>query len=615
MITFDNDIYSFDYTGGQTWVYYTTLNPTTNIRVQSSAEWCNVSVEHTEAQEGSLFLVVDRNNGANRTATCKMTAFDQYERRDISATFTVVQSGNTIVGKINIENIKIDGSDTKTVAVNSDGHQLSFDAKTTLISDFENSNTTEWLSLYSRSQSGDVYSFVYNITPNTSGEERLDNIILRGTDPNGNIIQQTLQVKQGKKEEHPIIFNIDNIDVDYRQQSVSLPITSENVDDYQIYDAPAWVSPTQSTPTEMVWAISENTTYSNREGEIVYDVLGVDGDSILVTTTIEQHHAVIQEEIPAWKDYKLPLVLSGSNTNIYYWVYVKKGDGDSEKIFSGHSYAFKDETPEVNISEIIRNYIKDEARPGSLNYLYKSDFLQVFVTSGFAEIEADTIASLTYYYDYSFDNDEDQDYWYNRNYPIFDYVDPRQSLPISVMNHSSETNTLIVDNFSITISEQGIFTVFKTITNDYMNVSYAGEHRQYKTKDTCAKYVLYYLNPFGGWDSLLFEGKCVKNVAYEKNTILHDYDNTKLDFGNEHYLKNIKTTYKCTTNYMTDEQSKRMPAVLQTTKAYLQDLSNGNIIPVLVNNSNTDIKSYRNNNRKLFTYTIELEESQNKFSK
>lgn len=614
MITFDNDIYSFDYIGGQTWVYYTTLNPTTNIRVQSSAEWCNVSVEHTEAQEGNLFLVVSTNNGGNRTATCKMTAYDQVERRDISATFVIVQSGNTILGKINIENIKIDGAENQQVVVNSDGHQLSFDAKTTLITALSITNTTEWLSLYSRSQSGDVYSFVYNITPNTSGEERLDNIILTGSDPNGNMVQQTLQVKQGKQEEHPIVFNIGDINVDYRAQTVTLPITSENVTNYAVDEYPIWTHLGTLSPTEVTFNVDENTIYENRKGNIVYLVTGVDGDEIEITRTIEQNHAVIQEEIPAWRDYYLPLTLSGDNKEIYYRVYVSRG-GDYEKIFEGHSYAFADETPEVNISEIVRNYIKDEIKYGALNSLQKSNLTSVSLYSSADFVEFGKIADLTYYYDYSFVNDDDQDYWYNRNYPIFDYVDPRQSLPISVMNHSSETNTLIVDNFSKTVNEQGIFTVFKTITNDYMNVSYAGEHRQYKKKDTCAKYVLYYLNQFGGWDSLLFEGKCVKNVAYEKNTILHDFNNTKLDFGNEHYLKNIKTTYKCTTNYMSDEQSKRMPSVLQTTKAYLQDLSNGKIVPVLVNNANTDIKSYRNNNRKLFTYTIELEESQNKFTK
>ena len=58
-----------------------------------------------------------------------------------------------------------------------------------------------------------------------------------------------------------------------------------------------------------------------------------------------------------------------------------------------------------------------------------------------------------------------------------------------------------------------------------------------------------------------------------------------------------------------------MPNLIETTKAYLFELDTNNYIPVLINTTSVDIKTYRNQGRKLFTYTIEVQESQNKFIK
>lgn len=119
----------------------------------------------------------------------------------------------------------------------------------------------------------------------------------------------------------------------------------------------------------------------------------------------------------------------------------------------------------------------------------------------------------------------------------------------------------------------------------------------------------------GGWDTLLFEGQTYESEQYDIKTKENDYINTTYDFESQHYLKNIKNTYRLTTRHLTDEESKRMINVFRSPKAFLQNLETDEMFPVLINNKSTDIKTFKNQKRKFYTYTIELEESQQKFIK
>ena len=105
------------------------------------------------------------------------------------------------------------------------------------------------------------------------------------------------------------------------------------------------------------------------------------------------------------------------------------------------------------------------------------------------------------------------------------------------------------------------------------------------------------------------------NIYHYAVDIDLNFDNNTNEFENKHYLKNLTTSYKLTTGYLTDAQAKLMPNLIETTKAYLCELDTKNYIPVLINNNSVDIKTYRNQGRKLFTYTIDVQESQNKFIK
>lgn len=621
MIIFDNVEYNFNSGRSQTWAYYESVDPIQNVRLESSETWVTATLDHAEGTSGSIFLEVEENVDRNaRTATIILTAYNPVERRDESATLTVNQDGRNVVGQLYFDNIYVDGVKTDNIRVNSSEHNLKFDVFTRLLTSYSFINNYDWIVVKEERQDIDKYSYEFEILSNT-GADRVADILVTGKDVNGNALTNTLHIVQKQYETHPVVFSVDDQKVSSDGQNIILNIYSENMVSYSVTNKPTWVRVISSDLTKIELNIQKNTFFENRTGEVTFHVIGVD-DEIDYTMTIEQHHAIFTGLLPTWMDYILPLVIDQDADDIYYDIYVGIGD-DYGKIFSGHSYAYGGENPEINLTELIRSYVEVKTGITTLNHLLKDDYVvvDVFSSSDKDMANQDKIASVKYYYDYTFKTDPDEDFLLIKNDPIFNYVDSRQFLPVTVANPGG-TKYLTISSPDIheVITDEGTFTMFKLIGSqfNYVYVLYGvndEEIRTFDVKDTCAKYVLYYLNAHGGWDSLLFEGKCTKTNSYEKSTILKDFNNTKLEFGNEHYLKNITTTYRCTTNFINDEQAKKMYNVFQTTKAYLYSFEDGEMIPVLVNNNNYEVKSYRNNGRKLFTYTIEMQASQNKFSK
>ena len=275
---------------------------------------------------------------------------------------------------------------------------------------------------------------------------------------------------------------------------------------------------------------------------------------------------------------------------------------------------FTEEEPEINITEIVRDYVEDHiniyAEGGSTQ---EENLTQVMLNTD--EPEPNLVASLYYYYDYSFD----KDFKFTRNMPILNHFDTRQDIFLSFLNLSGETNNITISTggrlLHLTLDTPGIFHHKRAYREGDVIINAPDKRTVLTSKNTCAKYAIYYLNPLGGWDQLLIEGKVVKTTKLENKTFKRNFDNNTNEFQNKHYLKNLTTAYKFTTGYLTDEQAKMMPNLIETTKAYLCELDTNTYIPVLINNNSVDIKTYRNQGRKLFTYTIDVQESQNKFIK
>lgn len=127
--------------------------------------------------------------------------------------------------------------------------------------------------------------------------------------------------------------------------------------------------------------------------------------------------------------------------------------------------------------------------------------------------------------------------------------------------------------------------------------------KRYDVADSCSRYVLYYLNAHGGWDSLLIEGAASEEDGLTRHVMNKSgiYERQKTN-----YLNEIKKRMTLHTSWLSDEQSLRMHHLLNSTDVYLHDLNNNVILPVILESSSTPYKTFKGEGGKLVNYTIEV---------
>ena len=127
---------------------------------------------------------------------------------------------------------------------------------------------------------------------------------------------------------------------------------------------------------------------------------------------------------------------------------------------------------------------------------------------------------------------------------------------------------------------------------------------QYEIVNSCQRYALYYLNAYGGWDSLLIEGASSEEDSLKRYTMTKagSYDREKVN-----YLNEIQKTITLHTSRLSDEQSLRMHHLLNSTDVYLHDLEKGAILPVVLEETTTPYKTFKGEGGgRMVTYTIKV---------
>lgn len=156
------------------------------------------------------------------------------------------------------------------------------------------------------------------------------------------------------------------------------------------------------------------------------------------------------------------------------------------------------------------------------------------------------------------------------------------------------------------------FFVDRTAPIDGVNKITIGPSTYYVT-NTCYKYCLYYLNQYGGWDSLLFRGRELQTddlsrLSYKKNYVAGSTDFHKVD-----YLTTIQEKWSLNTSFLDNEESSKMINLMASNKIFIHDLEEGYVAPVNITNSECEHKNYKNQGRKMATYNIEVSASQPKY--
>lgn len=611
MLNLDNYRLTFEATGGSIQINYTSDNPISNEDIAPAPAWIDAIITKEGAQEGHILITVASNDIHQRSATLKFTAYDQIDKRTVSAEIEISQlPAQEAVGSIKIKSIEVDGIKVTAVDVDDNRHKLKVILETSLIRSVSITNNSNWISLYSQGEN----EYIFNISANKD-VARGASITFTATDTLGNILTTSLNVSQSEHYKLPISFKVDDLRASNLEQVYTLNVEMKYLLNYEITEHPSWVEIQNSTATAITVKVLSNPTYKDREGKIIYSAMDADGQYYDFSSNVFQSRSIFIGQYPTWKDVFVPIPrISDDESSITYSVSVMNNEtGAYEVVYRGNA-VFTDKDPEINITEIVRDYVEDNIDiSGEAGYTQKIDLTKVMLNTG--EEGDNLVASLYYYYDYSFD----KDFKLTRNMPILNYFDTRQNIFLSFLNLSGETNIIRISAsgrlLRLRLDTPGIFHNKLAHHEGNIIVNAPDKSTTLTSKNTCAKYAIYYLNPLGGWDQLLIEGKVVKTIKLENKSYKRKFDNNTNEFENKHYLKNLTTSYKLTTGYLTDAQAKLMPNLIETTKAYLYELDTNNYIPVLINNNSVDIKTYRNQGRKLFTYTIEVQESQNKFIK
>lgn len=125
----------------------------------------------------------------------------------------------------------------------------------------------------------------------------------------------------------------------------------------------------------------------------------------------------------------------------------------------------------------------------------------------------------------------------------------------------------------------------------------------------CERFILYYVNAYGGWDWLPVEGKTRESDAVKRHTYEAVYNNRDHSYarGRFNHVNELTHHYTFYTGWLTDAQSELMPQLLNATTVYVHDTKTNEVLPLVLTNSSTEHKQ-----NGLNQYTIEADLAQNR---
>ena len=283
----------------------------------------------------------------------------------------------------------------------------------------------------------------------------------------------------------------------------------------------------------------------------------------------------------------------------------------------------------VDLMPIIRQLIKPEDYS---NYFSSRPNVRNNITKGltFYDVSTGTEDPQFFNWDYS-DNvitqqgaigGGIQDYLYSDQYfPLnFNGDELTRYNNVKLISRRIETGGKIVINNQPVNTEYSFFIMnnINTVNENY-EYYYADENtnniisKVYKGIECRPDNVitLYYLDVNGALSWLHCEKKNVIENKITRNQITHCVSLSKLSqFGIDNYNVQSYRTFTLNTNWLNDEQSKRVQDLLKSPKIWLQEYKDGNetqVISVICEDNSSVIKNRQND--KLFNYTIKVRES------
>lgn len=136
----------------------------------------------------------------------------------------------------------------------------------------------------------------------------------------------------------------------------------------------------------------------------------------------------------------------------------------------------------------------------------------------------------------------------------------------------------------------------------------------YKVAKSCPRYVLYYKNPYGGYDHLLIEGAATKGRSVVRDSFKADYDNSAYGREGWNYMNEVTESIELNTGYLTEDESSRMPHLLDSPDVFLCDLESPSVfVPALIATDSYTFQSVNRLGMRMMNHTFQVAVAQNKY--
>jgi hypothetical protein len=326
--------------------------------------------------------------------------------------------------------------------------------------------------------------------------------------------------------------------------------------------------------------------------------------------------------LPIWKDYYADL---GIGDKARY-----KVTCNGEDIYVGVAYRKPNEDRLwVKVNDICADYLRNEIPAMSLSQFERLSFPLEFEVRVWDEGELiwETFEIFSFVNDWSYDYDHDPSD--GMASPVNGHVSARQKLLWTCINATSVVATL---RFADGTTQQKTITIARTADfNADFNLDFAKsataagngtiilDLSQYEGLTEveidgkvfpvveCGRYVLYYANAFGGWDSFLIEGNHSETDSLTRHERAVEYDNDMVgNRGRSNYVNEIRKSMTLHSSWLLGDEALRMHHLLNATEIYLYDLEKRQMMPVVLTNTTTEHKTYKGNGKQLVNYAIEV---------
>lgn len=430
--------------------------------------------------------------------------------------------------------------------------------------------------------------------------------------------------------------------LDYNGGSFNLTLTLDSDDDVATYwgiekydatDATYSVSITSTSTTYCNMTIkapkNNGTVNLNKTFYVVKRGEGINTKRYRYSFTIEYNASNVYQ--PIWKD----VYYTKYNTPILdYTIY----NEDNIPIYKGKSIATPDSNDVTfNINKVCSNYLSSSLSEDISNRIeYINDYAKFFTIKEKNDSVAGEkpIAQYRFYNNYLYDVEKggifisDPIRRRNNSTTTTVDVDLRQYMVISAYYKGDGSKEIsVIETTAIGGSKIKSIVIDNTAQmvrfnrdSGLKNVSYYTKNTEDKSfnfniVNTCYDYCLYYVNAYGGWDSLLIDANVKKVDKIESKYYNRAFNNTTTQFEKKKFTNVITPQYTLHTGWFNDDEQSRLYHLLESTEVYLHNLNTDEIVPVNITNNTCEYKTFTNNGRKKFSNTINVEVAQTRIRK